>query len=110
MPEQSSFYARTEFIADGNTDIFHVDFPYLTPEFLEVYIDGELDVAAEVPTRNQVRTSFVPDKDSIVQVSRNTDLDRRVDFQNASLLDDTTLNEDSIQMLHIVQEAYDRLV
>lgn len=106
----STFYSKVEYVADGSTQVFHISFPYLNPQFIDVYVAGVQTEDFEIISTSEVRLDVAPADGNIVQINRTTPLDRRVDFQNSSLLDDITLNEDSIQMLHITQEAYDRLV
>ena len=104
-----AFYAKDEYIGDGSNDVFNITFPYLNRDLIKVYINDVEDPAITFLTDTQIKTSVVPEDGAIVQLARNTPLDRRVDFKNASLLDSQILNEDSIQMMHIVQEAYDGL-
>ena len=104
-----AFYAKDEYIGDGSNDVFNITFPYLNRDLIKVYINDVEDPAITFLTDTQIKTSVVPEDGAIVQLARNTPLDRRVDFKNASLLDSQILDEDSMQMMHIVQEAYDGL-
>jgi len=104
-----AFYAKDEYIGDGSNDVFNITFPYLNRDLIKVYINDVEDPAITFLTDTQIKTSVVPEDGAIVQLARNTPLDRRVDFKNASLLDSQILDEDSMQTMHIVQEAYDGL-
>lgn len=104
-----ALYAINQYTADGNSDLYNITFDYLSRNFIKVYVDRVLDENVEFITDTQIKTSTVPPVGAEVTITRETPLDREVDFRNTSLLNSSTLNADSIQMLHIVQEAYDRL-
>ncbi len=104
------FYAAVEYEADGDTDIFSIDFNYLSKNFIEVYLDGDETENFSFDTDTQVRLDKTPEEGTIVRIQRNTPLERDVDFTNTSFLNSSILDRDSLRMLHITQEAYDEMV
>ena len=98
-------YIPRIYTADGETDTFSISFPYLSKEHIRVKVDGELVEDVEFPTKGQVLLKEVPEEGSTVVITRETPLERLVDFNSTSFLSEGVLDLDSTQLLFLVQEA-----
>lgn len=102
-----AFASRTSYIGDGITRTFSIPFPYLAYDHVSILVDGVEDVTKTFPTEGSIQVSVAPPIDSIVTVLRKTPTDRLVDFTDGSILNAGSLNQDSNQMLFLVQESND---
>lgn len=96
------------YTADGATDTFSIPFGYLESTHVTVKVDGSSE-AFTFPTSSQAQiTSGNPTNGAIVEVRRTTPRDvRQVVWQNAANLTEDDLNTADLQLLYIIQEAFD---
>lgn len=93
---------------DGATVLFSFSFDYLDVTHVTVYVDA-VEVTFTWINENTVSLSAAPALDAVVVIQRDTPKERVVDFQNASMLDEATLDYDAKQAIFIAQEAFDAL-
>lgn len=99
-----------QYVGDGSTITFAIPFPYLEREHIKVYVDGVEDADFSFDSDAIVRLSAVPANGALVLVRRETPYDERsTDFENASILDETTLDNAQNEIFYIVQEAVERI-
>ena len=118
------FYSSASYIADGGTAEFVVSFPYLYLEDVHVFVGDEekpvypaISNLAPMPPYTIWWTSesticFLnpPEQGATVRIQRITNrLTPEAEFNNASILTEDTLNTIFLQLLYVVQEAYDNL-
>lgn len=101
-------YSETSYIGDGSTNIFVIPFSYLERDDLKVYINDIEDINVSFISDTQIQTSSVPAIGDIITIQRETEKQRKVDFQNDSLLNESILDKDGNQLMYVVQEAYDK--
>lgn len=102
-----AYYSLVRYVADGVSRTFSVPFDYLEKRYVKVYVDGVEKEFIWISDA-QVQLSQVPPRGAIVTIQRETPKHRLVDFKNASLLDEETLDRDGTQLVHIVQESLDK--
>ena len=104
------------YTADGGTDNFNITIDYISTAHLTVYVGGVLQTLTTHYTVNTTdnRIEFVADytpaADAQVKIKRTTPktkAGRLVDFQDASVLTETDLDNSALQNLYIGQEAND---
>jgi hypothetical protein len=104
-------YAYEAYPGNGATTQFTIPFPYIAQEHVEVYVDAVLKtLGSDYTFLNPSTISFTvaPANGATVGIQRNTPKDARiVDFQDASMLSEASLDQDSNQLLYITQEGYD---
>jgi hypothetical protein len=105
----TSFYSRVSYIGDGSTKTFSFNFPYFAKNHIKVTIDGVETNDYTFLSESSIEFTSAPAQDSIVTIYRETPKDRIIDFQNGSILNADTLDNDSNQMMFLVQEANDNL-
>ena len=107
------------YTADGGTDNFNITIDYISTAHLTVYVGGVLQTLTTHYTVNTTdnRIEFVADytpaADAQVKIKRTTPRgksDRVVDFQDASVLTETDLDNSALQNLYIAQESADTAV
>lgn len=103
-------YAKDSYVGDGSTNQFAITFNYISSSHVKVYVDNVEDESFTFVTSTTVQTTSVPASGAIVTVVRETPKARLVDFQNASILNEATLDLDSNQMLYMVQETLDSVL
>lgn len=101
------YYSLVRYVGDGSTRLFSIPFDYIAREYIKVYVDG-VEVEFTWVSDNQVLLDKAPPAGSVVGIQRDTPKVRLVDFQNASILDEETLDRDGTQLVHIVQESLDK--
>ena len=97
-----------EYPGDGVQTDFNIPFEYLSSSYVRVFINDVETSAWSFLTTSIVRMDVAPAVGETVKVQRITQRDTRiVDFVDGSVLTETDLNTSAIQVLHVVQEAYD---
>lgn len=102
-------YSYAIYEANGTTNTYSVPFPFISKRHVKVFVDG-----VEVPYTWQ-GTSFVvldpqPPFGSLVTIKRETPKDKaQVDYTDGSILTASDLDTQTLQLLFVVQEAYDRV-
>lgn len=104
-----ALYSKNQYTGDGVIDTFNITFDYLNRNFITVYLNDVKTEEFEFITDLQIKFNTVPATGVDIVIARETPLTREVNFTNTSLLNSSTLDSDSIQMMHVVQEAYDLL-
>ncbi len=96
------------YTASGSTDTYNITFGYLAPENVEVLLDG-VSTPFTFPSLSQIQiTSGNPSLGAIVNIKRITPRDaREIVWQNAANLTADDLNTADLQVLYIMQEAFD---
>jgi hypothetical protein len=103
-----AIYSYIESTGDGSTSIFAVPFDYINESDVHVFIDGVEDTGASFTSPGTIQTSVVPPADSIIFITRATDLtERAVDFTTGSLLTEEDLDASAEQVFKVAQEAID---
>jgi hypothetical protein len=104
-------YAYEAYPGNGATTQFTIPFPYIAQEHVEVYIDAVLQTLGSDYTylnSSTVLFTVAPDNGTTIGIQRNTPKDSRiVDFQDAAILTEAALDQDSNQLMYIAQEGYD---
>ena len=112
-------YSYVDYTGDGATRQYTVPFEFLSREFVHVTYtpEGEYE-STEVPQENiewltdssiNIPTP-VPAAGTKITIRRLTEKSApMVDFKNGSVLDETDLDLQVLQLLHICQEAFDAL-
>lgn len=96
-----------EYQGDGITTVFAVPFPYLSQTDVKVAIAGT-DTAFTWTSPQTIKISPAPTNGEVVKIYRSTPNSRRlVDFEDDSILDEALLDQMSLQMFYIAQEAFD---
>ncbi|GGD03482.1 hypothetical protein GTQ45_02005 [Pyruvatibacter mobilis] len=99
-----------EYTGDGSNTDFPIPFDYLSSDFVKVSLDDEATTAFSFLDSGTVRMDTAPANGVTVKVQRETPRDTRlVDFKDGSILRETDLDKSAIQIIHVVQEAYDNL-
>jgi len=93
---------------DGATKLFTFSFAYIEASHVAVYVDGVV-VPFTWINSNTVEVTTAPTAGATVIIRRETPKQRLVDFQNASMLNEATLDRDSNQSMFVAQEAFDAL-
>ncbi len=106
MPSSFSFVSYT---GNGTTQTFNVPFQYISQAHVEVYIDGTLRTTGiSWDSASTIRLNPAPASGAEVRISRNTPKTvALVDFQDAGILTESSLDLNTRQGLLIVQEAFD---
>lgn len=104
-------FSRITFTGDGSTSVFAYPFDALDIAEVRVAVNSQtLDPADYTVTTNDVTLTDAPDNGAIVTIFRTTGMDDRiVNFQGASTLSPTALNNAFLQLFLGLQEAYDSL-
>lgn len=101
-------YSYVIYEPDGASDIFGVPFPYLSRRHIHVSIDDS-EVPFEWLTDTMIRLTPAPTSGQLVFVRRVTPKDTpETDFKDGSVLSESDLDRQVLQLLYIVQESYDR--
>lgn len=99
-------YSYVIYQGDGVTEVFPITFQYLDRDHITVFVNGQ-QVPFTFLTDAQIRISPAPAFGSVVRISRQTPRERDVDYQNASVLDEATLDRDFDRLTYVTQEAAD---
>lgn len=104
-------YSFVQYTGDGATDTFSITFPYIAQAHVEVRVDNVLktqDTDYTFLTASSIQFTAAPANTAVVDIRRNTPKSARiVDFQDAAILTEAALDQDSNQLLYIAQEAFD---
>src|SRR5687768_14170699 len=104
-------YARVSYTGDGTTSLYSVPFPYISQDYVEVRVAGVLlSLTIDYSWLTDSTIQFVTPPASGVQIllNRNTPKDSRlVNYQDGNILKEETLDLDSDQAFHVIQEALD---
>ena len=92
---------------DGSTTIFNAP-KYLKKKWVKVFVDG-VETPFTWHTDSTIKLAAAPAVNALVIVRRLTPLERTINFQNENLLTEGVMDEDSDQLMHVVQEAVDGL-
>lgn len=103
-------YSFVKYVADGTTSTFSVPFSYLSKSYVYVEVDNEAQEFSFV-SEGVIRLQNTPPDGAVVHIYRLTPIEQpAVVFSNNSRLTAQTLNNLSEQLLHAVQEAYDKQI
>lgn len=95
------------FVGNGLTKQFTFDFHYLDSSHVEVTVDG-IPVDFTFLNQNTVVLSSTPPNQAVVVIGRETPIDEAViDFKDGSILGESDLDNNTLQVLFALQEAYD---
>ncbi len=108
----TTYRARVEYTAGGGETSFAFNFPYIDEDHVKLYIDGALDLSASVTGVPEAGGTISPSAPipagAVIRVTRETSPGTRlVNYQNASTLDEATLDTDSLQAFYLDQESSD---
>jgi hypothetical protein len=102
-------YSYTIYKADGTNGTYAVPFPFISRQHVKVSVDG-----VEVPYTWQ-GTGFIvldppPSLGSLVMIKRETPKDKAlVDYTDGSILTASDMDRQTLQLLFVIQEAYDKV-
>lgn len=112
-------YSIVTYTGDGSTRVYAVPFRYLSKEYIHVYLHRkDEDEAFEIsPLELEWLTDAslrlpapAPAAGDTITIRRITDRERAfVDFRDGSVLTEEELDQQTAQLLHICQEAFDAL-
>jgi len=98
------------YTGDGSTTVYTFSFPYLDADHIHCYIDGDETTFFSVTATGEVTFDSAPALASTVQIARETPRDEQLTvFTDTSVLLESDLNTAELQLLYLVQEAYDNL-
>lgn len=96
-----------QYTGDGTTSTFNVSFLYLSQDDVVVTVDGTASPFTWLDS-SRISITTAPSTSSVVDIRRVTNrTSRNVDFQDGSVLNESTLDADSSQVFYIAQEAFD---
>lgn len=105
-------FARTVYTGNGATLNYSTGFSYNLPSDVQVLVNGALQTLAinyTIPSVGTVTFVIAPANGARVVLRRATSQStRQVDYQNATLLTEETLDLDSLQAFQMAQEALDQ--
>lgn len=88
---------------------FTIPFSYLHADHLAVYVDG-VDASFTFLDTFRVQLDTAAPIGAVVKIERVTPVDKAVvDFEDGSVLGEADLDDNALQMMFVVQEAYDSL-
>lgn len=104
-------YASVTYTGNGSSTSFAITFPYIQTSHISVYVSGVLKVYTTdytIDINNNVVFTSAPANGAPILIARSSNPGSRlVTFQDASVLTAALLNQDSNQLLYVVQEAFD---
>ena len=96
-----------QYTGDGTTSTFNVTFLYLSQDDVVVTVGGVANPFTWLDS-SRIEFTTAPTLGSVVDIRRTTNrTTRNVDFQDGSVLNESTLDADSGQLFHLAQEAFD---
>ena len=96
-----------KYTGDGSTSTYVVDFLYLSQDDVTVTVDGEARTFTWLDS-SRISIGAPASIGAVVEIRRNTNrITRNVDFQDGAVLLESTLDNDSSQIFHLAQEAFD---
>jgi hypothetical protein len=100
-------YSYKTYISDGSERNHSFDFSYISEDYIDVTVDG-YSVPFTFLNSSTIRLGTAAPVGSTIEIRRDTQkVNRIVDFQDGSILDERSLDLANQQTLDIVQEAYD---
>jgi hypothetical protein len=100
-------FSYVEYTGDGSTVLYTVPFPYLDRTHVTATVDG-VSATFTWTTSTSITLTNTPALDSRIKIQRKTSQSSRVvDYSVPSSLDETTLDNDSLQAFYMAQEALD---
>lgn len=112
-------YSVVTYTGDGSTRVYTVPFPYLSKDYIHVWLHRKNEDEAfelsplelEWLTDASLRLpSPAPAAGDTITIRRVTDREKAfVDFRDGSVLTEEELDQQTAQLLHICQEAFDAL-
>jgi hypothetical protein len=103
-------YSYVTYTGDGSTRLFTLPFPFLIREYIHVLVNNaEVEQSSiEWLSDSTLRLPFVPAAGDSITIKRITNKDEPVvDYRNGSTLTEEDMDNQNLQLLHIVQEVYD---
>lgn len=104
-------FARTVYTSNGATLSYSTGFTYNLPTDVQVLVNGALQTLTTnytIPSVGTVTFVTAPANGARIVIRRSTSqATRQVDYQNATLLTEETLDLDSLQAFQMAQEALD---
>lgn len=101
-------YARTAYTYNG-TNLFTIDFPYLSEDHVEVFVEGVEATAFTFvnATSISIQTPALVNGDEVIIRRRTSPTAQIVDFEGDSVLKESDLDTAFSQMFYMAQEAMD---
>ena len=93
------------YVSDGSQTIYTFDFDYISADFVKVLVDG-VEVNRTLSGTYQVTLDAAPAAGAVINITRQTDTDRIVEFVDGSILVAKDLNLSALQATHIAAEAF----
>lgn len=107
-------YSYKHYTGDGVTVDYAVPFPYIMRTHVHVYVQGVekvADIHYTWVTSGTIQFTDPPFLNEIITIERQTSRDTRlVNFNNGTMLKESELNLDSVQLFYLMQEAFDWVV
>lgn len=115
MPSNSSPYSYARYVANGSDVDFTIDFDYLASSHLAVYLDGVSQSSGfSINTgTNKVTFTTAPSNGAVVLIERTTPKGKSgfqtdvADFSDGSVLTADDLDQATLGLLYVAQEAED---
>ena len=105
-----SYYARTNYTANGSTATFSFSFPYISTSHVKAYVNGTEDTGITFPSASSVTLSSTPANGAIILIKRiSNPTARLVDFQDGSVLSASDLDQSANQNFFMAQETEDEV-
>ena len=105
-----SYYARTNYTANGSTPTFSFSFPYISTAHVKAYVNGTEDTGITFPTSSSLTLSSTPANGATVLIKRiSNPTARLVDFQDGSVLSASDLDQSANQNFFMAQETEDEV-
>ena len=99
--------AYHQYLGDGVTRNFNVNFPYIARSHITLKVDGVQKTFTWL-TSNTIRADEIPTDGAVVDVRRTTPRDKvLVDFVDGSTLVESDLDLSALQTFYLAQEAFD---
>lgn len=104
-------YSAVTYKGNGSTKTFSIPFDYLEKSFVKVKVNGNLKNINQDYTIDdkEVTMATAPSTEETLELSRETPVDRLVDWKEGSILTASTMTTQEVQQLHIIEEAEYRL-
>lgn len=96
-----------QYTGDGSTQVYNVPFHYINQTDIHVTVNGAAVTFAWLDS-SRVELTNAPASGETVEIRRVSQrTERLVNFQDGSVLNESTLDTDSDQLFEMVQEAFD---
>lgn len=100
-------YSYTQYTGDGGTRTYAFPFSYIDPEYIKVFVDG-VEEAFTFLNDSAVELNATPRAGALIEIRRDTKKDVRiVDFQDGSVLTESSLDLSAQQAFDVAQESFD---